>query len=173
LARHRALRHLAIALRARPSSTSPRFRTKIKSPQQTLGVFHFRAPEFHGCCTDCFFDVYTDFTRISTFDAPSQELEGIPELVLKTGEHVNNLGDGKYQVVETGDARIVFPLVAMTQRSMGSEAASASFAGGLPKGGDLEPDAPREDMPIARRRPADTLGVTHAQPRDSPKPDLS
>jgi len=54
-----------------------------------------------------------------------------------------------------------------------SELPSAGFAGGLPKGGDLEPDAPREDMPIARRRPADTLGVTHAQPRGSPKPDLS
>ena len=46
--------------------------------------------------------VYTDFNQLQEFGKPSYELEGMSELRLATGEHLNRVAKGEYEVVETG-----------------------------------------------------------------------
>ena len=48
---------------------------------------------------------YTSSTRIPTFDNPAAEIDGLGELRFN-GLVVNDLGDGRYQVVDTGQILI-------------------------------------------------------------------
>ena len=44
---------------------------------------------------------YTDFIQAETFGR-SEEVEGLKELRLSNGQHVNLLSEGEFQIVETG-----------------------------------------------------------------------
>lgn len=45
--------------------------------------------------------VYTEFHQAETF-GHSEEVEGLKEFTLANGQHVNHLGKGEYEIVETG-----------------------------------------------------------------------
>jgi len=51
----------------------------------------------------CAIHVYTNFIRIETFGGHSEEVEGLPELVTATGDKVNRVKQGEYQIVVTGE----------------------------------------------------------------------
>ena len=44
---------------------------------------------------------YVTSVRTTSFGAPPVDLEGVGDLYLD-GQHVNNLGDGRYEIVDTG-----------------------------------------------------------------------
>ncbi len=48
-------------------------------------------------------DIYVDILDASTIENPEAELEGFKSLRTRTGQHVNRLEKGKYQVVVTGE----------------------------------------------------------------------
>jgi len=52
--------------------------------------------------TEVRLSILTDFVRVRTTEGES-EVEGLKELVLLNGGHVNRLGQGRYQVVATGE----------------------------------------------------------------------
>lgn len=47
--------------------------------------------------------VYVDVLSVGTFDDPDAEIEGLKEIRTAGGYHVNRIGQGKYEVVETGE----------------------------------------------------------------------
>jgi hypothetical protein len=46
--------------------------------------------------------IYTNFIKAGTFDDPNAVLEGMKEFRTSNGMHVNQIGKGKYKIVQTG-----------------------------------------------------------------------
>lgn len=51
-----------------------------------------------------FFEVYEyqDFIDAGTYEDPNAKIPGLKRLTLRDGSHVNDLGDGEFQIVATG-----------------------------------------------------------------------
>jgi hypothetical protein len=46
--------------------------------------------------------VFVDILDVATFEDPDGEIEGMEQLLTMSGQHVNCLAKGKYQIVESG-----------------------------------------------------------------------